>query len=119
MTKRNFYNEIIELANDCERQDIIDFCNHEIELLDKKKSSGKTKENEKLTASVELVYSELARIGKSTASDLIAKCNLNSLANENGIVSTQKVSALLKKLVDSGRVEKVVEKKKTYFSVVE
>ena len=119
MTKRDYFNEIIAIATDMERTDLVDFAKHEIELLDKKKSSGKGKANETMDRNVEIVYNALAEIGKSTASELIAKANLTMLANELGIVSTQKVSAYLNKLVASGKVEKVVEKKKTYFSVVE
>jgi hypothetical protein len=67
---------------------------------------------------VELVYNALAKCSKSvTASELIAQGGLNELANESGVVSTQKVSALLKKLVDSGKVVRMVDKKKTYFHI--
>jgi hypothetical protein len=118
MTKRDYYNEIIAIANEMERQDLVDFAKHEIELLDKKKSNGKAKVNETMDRNLEIVYNALAEIGKSTASELIAKADLSELANELKIVSTQKVSAYLNKLVDCGKVEKVVEKKKSYFSVV-
>jgi uncharacterized protein (DUF4213/DUF364 family) len=117
MTKRDYFNKIMtKLANDTE---IVEFCEHEIELLDRKKSNGKAKVNEAMDKNVELVYNALAEIGKSTASELIAKADLKPLENELGIVSTQKVSAYLNKLVASGRVEKITEKKKTYFSIVE
>jgi glycine cleavage system aminomethyltransferase T len=120
MTKRDFYNEIIELATDCERQDIIDFCNHELELLEKKKSNGKAKVNETMDKNIELVYNALASVGRATATELIAKesVNLKPLENDLGVITTQKVSAYLNKLVASGRVAKETEKKKTYFSVV-
>ena len=118
MTKRDYYNEIIAIANEMERQDLVDFAKHEIELLDKKKSNGKAKVNETMDRNLEIVYNALAEIGRSTASELIAKADLSEIANELKIVSTQKVSAYLNKLVDYGRVEKVVEKKKSYFSVV-
>jgi predicted transcriptional regulator len=119
MTKRDYFNEIIAIATEMKRQDLVDFANHEIELLDKKKSSGKGKANETMDRNLELVYNALAESGKSTVSELIAKADLSVLANELNIVSTQKISAYLNKLVASGRVEKVTEKKKTYFSVVE
>ena len=121
MTKRDYFNEIIAIATDMERTDLVDFAKHEIELLDKKKSSGKGKVNETMSANVELVYNALAEIGRVTATELIAKQNekLLPLANELGVVTTQKVSAYLHKLVDSGRVKTESEKKKTYFSIVE
>lgn len=122
MTKRDYYNEIITMATELERQDLVDFAKHEIELLDKKKSSGKGKVNETMTANIELVYQALAKVGtRTTTTELIAKQNemLLPLANESGIITTQKVSAYLNKLVDCGRVQNVKEKKKTYFFIAE
>ena len=119
MTKRDYYNEIIAIATEMERTDLVDFAKHEIELLDKKKSNGKDKANETVNANVELVYNALAKVGKATATELIAKADLNTLKNEMGVVTTQKISAYLNKLVAVGRVAKVVDKKHTYFSIVE
>ena len=118
MTKKEMFTLIATL--NASNQEIVDFCNHEIELLEKKKSNGNAKANEKMEKSVEIVYNALVSVGKPIAvSELIAETDLTDLANESGVVSTQKVSALLKKLVDSGRVEKFTEKKKTYFKVKE
>lgn len=117
MTKRDYYNEIIAIATEMERTDLVEFAKHEIELLDKKKSSGKGKVNETMDKNIELVYNALAEIGRATATELIAKADLSPLANEFNIVSTQKVSAYLNKLVANGRVKKITEKKKTYFFV--
>jgi hypothetical protein len=118
MTKKEMFTLIAtELAGN---QAVVDFCNHEIELLEKKKSNGNAKANEKVSKETELVYSAMKAINRPiTASELIAETDLTELANESGVVSTQKVSALLKKLVDSGKVEKYTEKKKTYFKIVE
>ena len=119
MTKRDYYNEIIDLATECGRTDLVEFATHEIELLDRKKSNGKAKVNETMDKNIELVYNALAEYGeRATPTELIAKCGLDELKNELGIVTTQKVSSYLNKLVASGRVEKVTEKKKTYFSIV-
>ena len=118
MTKKEMYNLIATLNAD--NTEIVEFCKHEIELLDRKKSNGNTKANKQVADNVELVYNALVNYGKpATASDLIANADLTALATENGIVSTQKVSAYLKKLVDGGRVAKFTDKKKTYFSIVE
>ena len=116
MTKKEMFNLIATLNAD--NEEIVTFCNHEIELLDKKKSNGNAKANEKMEQAVELVYTALTQIDRAvTTSELIAEYGLTELANENGIVSTQKVSALLKKLVDNKRVEKYTDKKKTYFYI--
>ena len=117
MTKKEMFTLIATL--NASNTEIVDFCNHEIELLERKKSQGNAKANEKMDSQVALVYNALVSVGKPvTASELIVATDLTALANENGVVTTQKVSALLKKLVDCGKVEKVTDKKKTYFSVV-
>ena len=117
MTKKEMFTLIATL--NASNQEIVDFCNHEIELLDKKKSNGNAKANEKMEKSVELVYNALVSVGvPMSASELIAKGGLDELANEFGVVSTQKVSAYLNKLVAVGKVEKYTDKKKTYFKVV-
>ena len=118
MTKKEMFTLIATL--NATNQEIVDFCNHEIELLEKKKSNGNAKANEKMEKSVELVYNALVSAGVPvSASELIAKGGLEELENEFGVVSTQKVSAYLNKLVAVGKVEKFTEKKKTYFKVKE
>ena len=118
MTKKEMFTLIATL--NASNQEIVDFCKHEIELLENKKSNGNKKANEKMEKSVELVYNALvSAVVPVSASELIAKGGLDELANEFGVVSTQKVSAYLNKLVVVGKVEKYTDKKKTYFKVKE
>lgn len=118
MTKKQKFEMLKGLVKD--NQMLVEFIDHEIELLDNKKSKGNAKANEKMEKSVELVYNALVKaLVPVTASELIAKGGLDELANEFGVVSTQKVSAYLNKLVASGKVVKSVDKKKTYFRVVD
>lgn len=80
-----------------------------------KRSSGKKtptktqKENEGL---MEIIVNDLAEIGiPVTVTELIAQGEgLNGYTN-------QKISALLRKLVEAERVVKTMEKKKAYFTV--
>lgn len=102
-----------ELQNDITSQDVINFVNHEIELLDKKHSKTsqtKTqKENELIKENIVKVLTEIDR-----------PVTITELQNESAemeVYSNQKLSALLKQLVQSGIVTKTVDKKKSYFSV--
>ena len=109
MTKREMFTLIATVNSD--NAEIVDFCNHEIELIDKKvthKTPTKTqKENEALIDVLENVLAELD--APATVTELIVSNDtLSSLSN-------QKVSALLRKMVESGRAIKTVEKKKAYF----
>lgn len=118
MTKREKFEMLKALVADNDM--LVEFIDHEIELLDNKKSKGNAKANEKMEQSVELVYDALASVGRAVSvSELIAETDLSALANESNIVSTQKVSAYLNKLVASGKVVKSVDKKKTYFRVAD
>ena len=118
MTKKEMFTLIATL--NASNQAIVDFCNHEIELLDNKKSNGNKKANEKVAKETEIVYNALVSVGRAvTASELIAETDLTALKNESGVVSTQKVSAMLKKLKEQGKVETYTDKKKTYFKIAD
>jgi len=102
-----------ELQDDITSQDVINFVNHEIELLDRKHSKTsqtKTqKENELIKESIVKALTEIDR-----------PVTITELQNESAemeVYSNQKLSALLKQLVQSGIVAKTVDKKKSYFSV--
>ena len=116
ITKKEMFERLIEIV---ERASISvedtnmlrDFLDAQIALV-AKKSGTKTKtqiENEKL---VEAVYEALVEINEPvTATEMLARIDIE------GISSNQKLSSLLKKLVDCGRVIKTSDKKRSYFSV--
>lgn len=118
ITKRERFEMIKEIVlNACveNEAEMIEFIDNEINLLNKKRASGaKTatqKENEVL---VERLYEVLAEIGRPVTVSELQKEN-----DEFGAMSNQKVSALMKKLTDAKRVDKTVDKKKSYFSIAE
>ena len=118
ITKKERFEMIKEIVlNACveNEAEMIEFIDNEINLLNKKRASGaKTatqKENEVL---VEKLYEALAEIGRPVTVSELQKEN-----DEFGAMSNQKVSALMKKLKDAGRVNKVDDKKKAYFSIAE
>lgn len=118
MTKREMFAEIMAVVEKAEvenRNAMMEFIDHEIELLEKKSSkSGQTKtqkENEMLKTEI---LEELASIGKAvTVSEFQS---LTRFAPPE--FSNQKISALLNQLAKDGKVVKTTEKKKSYFSVV-
>lgn len=120
LTKRDMFSMIMELNAD--NSQIVAFCEHEIELLERKKSNGNAKANAKVAESLDNVYEALVAYGEPvTATELIASGKLNGfgLENEVGIITTQKVSSYLNKLIACGKAKSEKIKKKTYFSVVE
>lgn len=114
-TKKEMFGRLIELAQENERTDLIEFCEREIDLLNKKASaSGQTKtqaENEKIKV---VIAEELTRIARAvTISELLKE------SEELGQYSNQKLSALLKQMVESGTVTRIVDKKKSLFTIAE
>ena len=92
-----------------------DFAEHEIEMLDKKASSKSAKDKEKEKADevlISIILETLLGSAGMTASEIL-KANANR--EEFADVSNQKVSALLKKLVDRDSVKKFTDKRKSYF----
>lgn len=111
LTKKDFFKELRGMVAD--RQDLVDFIDHELELLDRKSSkSVETKTQIENKSIMETILSELTRIARPIT--------ISELQNESDILkeySNQKLSALLKKLVDSNQVVKTIDKKKSYFSI--
>ncbi len=111
MTKREMFTMIATINAD--NSDIVDFCNHEIELLDNKKTGKKSltatqKANVGVKDTIVEVLTELAE--KVTVSEMLTDERLHGFTN-------QKISALLSQLVKENRVIKTIEGKKAFFSI--
>lgn len=107
MTKREMYTKIATI--NAADQEIVDFCNHEIELLNKKNSAAK-KPTKTQIANESLKDDILAVLKDSdpmTASAIAEKMGL----------SVNKVSALLTQLKEDNSVSREVIKRKAYFTV--
>ena len=112
MTQRDFFNEVIAMAEANGRADLVDFANGRIEALDKKSANRKPSkaqvENEGVKATI---LEALEGVDGITVTDLIK--STDALADFSG----QKISALLRQLVEAGKVAKVTEKGKSLFSL--
>ena len=117
ITKREKFEMLKELVKD----DVMltEFLDHEIELLTKKASGGSAKKDEEQEAFFEVIRDVLAECAdvKGMQCGAIAKDErAASFEWKDGKeTSSQRVSAMLKKLVDKGDVVKVTDKKVTYF----
>ena len=117
MTKKEMFAVIAETINAVEvenKAEMLNFINHEIELLEKKSGkSGQTKtqkENELLKAELLTALGEMDK--PVTISEFCEKTS-----HPVGKLSNQKLSALLNQMVKAETVIKTVEKKKSYFAV--
>lgn len=117
VTKKEYFGmvrEIVEASGVENKEDILAFVDREVELLSKRKN-GETKAQKENAELMEVVYNKLAEMARpATATEIF-----NELRDNEAITSNQKVSALLKKLVDEERVVKTADKKKSYFSIAD
>ena len=110
MTKREYFEKIkgIEgVANDAE---LVAFLDKQIELVSKKRTSltPAQKANAEL---VEKIYEYIVEVNGPVA--------IADIMGQFEGMSNQKASALMKKLVDAGRVEKAKDGKKTIYTLAD
>ena len=111
-TKKDLFLEVREVV--AGNEELVAFVDHELELLNKKASTKSTKVNEEQVALMEKIVNALNEIGRSVTITELQKENAEMAGYSN-----QKLSAMLKKLVDNKQVTKMVDKKKSYFMVAE
>lgn len=112
VTKRERFAELLAIPEVANNQDLVDFINHEVDLLTRKNASGEKKltanqlENENLKA---IIVNSLSAETGMTITEMIK--TIPELAE----FTNQKVSALTTALVKDGKVERRVEKRVTKF----
>ena len=100
MTKKDYFNELVALATGAGRTDLVDFCNTQIEQLDKKaekakQTAAKKKEEDPY---IDVVFNALTS-ELATVDEIV-----NIIGDEDFTVG--KARARLKKLVDAGTIVK-------------
>lgn len=128
LTKKDWFLKIrdfIIASEDCkEVTPMVAFIDHEIALLEKRTTSSKgstsvNEANKKILSTLRIVLTEQSK--PITIAELLADERLLTWEEEKkgkvvtNKMSSQKLSALMKKLVDSGEVVRTTEKKKAYF----
>ena len=118
ITKRDSFISIIEVLKGAERTDLVEVMEHEIELLDKKKASGKMTKTQVANEDIKaLIVEELTRLAKPVSiTELISE---SAEIAEKCSNSNQKVSALMTQLKNAGAVVRTTEGKKALFSVAD
>lgn len=126
VTKREYFAQLREVVKD--NAELVAFIDHEVELLDRKNSKTSQTKGQKINEQInEVLVQELAKVGTPiTISDLLEKSKVlkEFTYNEGEEVkhlSNQKISALLNRLTngENARVVKVIDKKKSYFSLAD
>lgn len=124
LTKRDFYKSLIAMAKNgvnfgtITAEQMKEFAEHEIELLDSKKAKAKANPNSKTTANDEL----REKILEALAETPDRKYTITDMQKEFDFLegkSNQSVSALVRPMVESGEVVRIEEKRKAYFKIAD
>lgn len=113
MTKKDYFRMLKGIDKVAENGELVQFIDHEIELLERKNSadrklSGNALANVALKEEImEIVSSEPDRLFTATEIQKAMK----------GEYTNQRVSALLKQLKEEGKVEKIEDKRKSFFKL--
>lgn len=114
LTKRDHFNTLLTIEEVKNNPVLVDFINNELDLLARKNSSDRKptavqQANESIKTAI---LNFLANGGQYTITNMIKEIP------ECSDLSNQKVSALVTILIGEGKVEKVIEKRVSYFKAV-
>ena len=111
LTKKDRFNQLLAVAEVVDNKELVEFINHEIELLNKKASNKKATKNQEENVGIKAeILNTLTEVGV-TVTELMTKSEVL------GSYQNQKITALLKQLKDEGKVVKTYDKKKAYFAL--
>ena len=116
VTKKMRFEEMKGIMEELGKTELVEFIDHEIELIDRKamnRKTGNDKKTQENNAIAEIVLEELAKIGKTTITDLLKK------SEDGKTLSNQKITAVLKPYIADGTVVRTMEKKSTFFQIAQ
>ena len=115
ITKRESFTEIKEILEGLGNERLAEVMEHELELLAKKNSA------EKKPTATQTANEGIKNVILETLIDnggLMTISEMQKANNELGTLSNQRISALVRQLLENGKVERVEEKRKAYFKAV-
>ena len=118
MTKKEMFAEMVAIfsgeASEVAKNELIDFCNHEIEMLGRKRTSKKETELQKSNSALsDRVVDVLTNSGKGLTITEIQNCDAELKKQSN-----QRISAIARKLIENGKVLKSIDGKTSKFSLI-
>ena len=115
LTKRDRYAQLLALNEVKANPDLVAFIEHEVELLARKNTVNGEKALTPNQIQNENFKVIIAEYMASAPDRLFTVTELNKEVDVLNDLSNQRISAILRQMVDAGKVEKVVDKRKSYF----
>ena len=115
LTKRDRYAQLLALNEVKANPDLVAFIEHEVDLLTRKNTVNGEKALTPNQIQNENFKVIIAEYMASAPDRLFTVTELNKEVDVLNDLSNQRISAILRQMVDAGKVEKVVDKRKSYF----
>ena len=112
ITKKEMFTMIKAQVKD--NAEMVAFIDHEIELLDKKASNKKATKTQEANVGIKSTILAILEGAKP-----MTVTEMQGASAELGELSNQKVSALVRQLVEAGKVVKTIDKKVSRFSLAD
>lgn len=112
ITKKEMFTMIKAQVKD--NAEMVAFIDHEIRLLDKKASNKKATKTQEANIGIKSTILAVLEGGKP-----MTVTEMQGASAELGELSNQKVSALVRQLVEAGKVVKTIDKKVSRFSLAD
>ena len=115
MTKRDYFNTLLGIDAVKANGELVKFIEHELELLAKKNSA------EKKPTAVQVANEGIKSVILETLADNGTMMTISEMQKANtelGELSNQRISALIRQLINDGKVERLEDKRKAYFKAV-
>ena len=112
ITKKEMFTMIKAQVKD--NAEMVAFIDHEIELLDKKASNKKATKTQEANIGIKSIILAVLEGAKP-----MTVTEMQGASAELGELSNQKVSALVRQLVEAGKVVKTIDKKVSRFSLAD
>lgn len=111
MTKKDYFNSLLKIAEVKTNPNLVEFIAHEIELLEKKNSSEKKPTAQQIAnkSTQDAIYEGMEANHLYTITDLI------KVIPECADLTNQRVSALVRQMIAEEKVERIEDKRKAYF----
>ncbi len=116
MTKREMFVAIANLAEVQANPEMVEFLNHQVEMLDARKSSGKTTLTATQKANLGIKEDIISALGDLDHPVTVTELISSDERLEN--FKPQKISALLTQLKDEQRVVRTMDKKRALYALV-
>lgn len=118
MTKRDYFarlTAVVSASDTADKAELLTFIARQVEILDNKAAKASTKPTKTQTENEgikDTILTALTRINK-----FVTITEMQAEAPELAEYSNQKLSALMRQMVEKGDITKTMEKKKSYFTV--